>query len=636
MQISDMLGQYSRNITNGTEELRGAQSVQKIVSTLNDLSAGSIFEGTVNHIRNGKVTLALGNGQLIAARLDAKVNLQPGVSMFFQVKSNDGMTVSIRPYNGMGNAGNPILLNALTAAGIPVSEKTLAMVDAMMKEQMPIGKNSILEMVKVLSGNPNVNVEALVKMTKLGIPTTKEMTAQFQNYMADRHAILNAMDTAVSQIADAIADEALPAKDAFSLYSRIVDILQGDGEHIPQMQGADRGQTDIPAEPAGNKEARPFSFLPLEEQVRDGGEPGRMGVVKDLIAEGVKDGAMQAADGTVKNDNAGGTGLEQLSKQAANAGGAQPGSAASAQMKLGQLFSEEQLAKLAKQLEKVPLLSGSAELFPAAEEEEVFVDTMTEDAAEEAVTKDPQLQKKAVLDSEMPLQKFLSVIKDTFSENDMGFTGLKKLLSSREFKDVLRGAFSEQWTIKPEELTEENKINKLYAKLEQQMRQIESAMKQAGVTSNQFAQTASDIRGNVEFMNQVNQIYAYVQIPLQMTGQKANGELYVYTNKKRMRDPDAELSAFLHLDLDYLGSTDVSIKMQKRNVVTKFYLADDATFGLIEKHLPILEKRLKKKGYHCSVSLENNGKKINFVEDFLSREQPSMGALHRYSFDVKA
>ena len=633
MQISDMLGQYSRNITNGTEELRGAQSVQKIVSTLNDLSAGSIFEGTVNHIRNGKVTLALGNGQLIAARLDAKVNLQPGVSMFFQVKSNDGMTVSIRPYNGMGNAGNPILLNALTAAGIPVSEKTLAMVDAMMKEQMPIGKNSILDMVKVLSGNPNVNVEALVKMTKLGIPTTKEMTAQFQNYMADRHAILNAMDTAVSQIADAIADETLPAKDAFSLYSRIVDILQGATENPPNMQAADNGQTGVPADQTGNGEARTFPFVSLDGLSRDGGgEPGRMGVVKDLIA----DGQIQAADGTIKNSDARETGLEQLSKQTENAHGAQSGFGAAAQMKLGQLFSEEQLAKLAKQLAKVPLLSGSAELFPTAEEEEVFVDTMTDDVTEEAAAKDPQLQKKAVLDSEMPLQKFLSVIKDTFSENDMGFTGLKKLISSREFKDVLRGAFSEQWTIKPEELTEENKINKLYAKLEQQMRQIESAMKQAGATSNQFAQTASDIRGNVEFMNQVNQIYAYVQIPLQMTGQKANGELYVYTNKKRMRDPDAELSAFLHLDLDYLGSTDVSIKMQKRNVVTKFYLADDATFGLIEKHLPILEKRLKKKGYNCSVSLENNGRKINFVEDFLSREQPSMGALHRYSFDVKA
>ena len=61
MQISDLVGQYSRNVANGTEELHGAQSVQKLVSTIGDLSAGSIFEGTINSVRGGKVTLALGH-----------------------------------------------------------------------------------------------------------------------------------------------------------------------------------------------------------------------------------------------------------------------------------------------------------------------------------------------------------------------------------------------------------------------------------------------------------------------------------------------------------------------------------------------------------------------------------------------
>ena len=136
MQISDMLGQYNRNVANGTEELRGAQGVQKLVSTVGDLSAGSVFEGTVNSVKNGKVTLALGNGQTISARLEGKVDIKPGNSMFFQVRSNDGLTVSIRPYTGGGSASNPILFQALTAAQIPATERTLAMVDTMMQEQM--------------------------------------------------------------------------------------------------------------------------------------------------------------------------------------------------------------------------------------------------------------------------------------------------------------------------------------------------------------------------------------------------------------------------------------------------------------------------------------------------------------------
>ena len=57
MHISDMLGQYNRNISSGTEELKA--SMQKVVSTLEELSSGSVFEGTVSSVKNGKVTLAL-------------------------------------------------------------------------------------------------------------------------------------------------------------------------------------------------------------------------------------------------------------------------------------------------------------------------------------------------------------------------------------------------------------------------------------------------------------------------------------------------------------------------------------------------------------------------------------------------
>ena len=45
MHISDMLGQYNRNISSGTEELKAASGMQKVVSTLEELSSGSVFDG---------------------------------------------------------------------------------------------------------------------------------------------------------------------------------------------------------------------------------------------------------------------------------------------------------------------------------------------------------------------------------------------------------------------------------------------------------------------------------------------------------------------------------------------------------------------------------------------------------------
>ena len=202
MHISDMLGQYNRNISSGTEELKAASGMQKVVSTLEELSSGSVFEGTVSSVKNGKVTLALSDGQTITARLSGKVPLSQGTPMFFQVKSNDGATIEIKPYTGAGSGGNPILTNALTEGTVPVTERNLAMVDAMMKEQMPIDKQSLLNMARIANMNPGVDITTVVNMTKLGIPVSPEMAAQFENYMTDEHAILQEMDQAMNELAD--------------------------------------------------------------------------------------------------------------------------------------------------------------------------------------------------------------------------------------------------------------------------------------------------------------------------------------------------------------------------------------------------------------------------------------------------
>jgi flagellar hook-length control protein FliK len=137
-------------------------------------------------------------------------------------------------------------------------------------------------------------------------------------------------------------------------------------------------------------------------------------------------------------------------------------------------------------------------------------------------------------------------------------------------------------------------------------------------------------------MNQINEAYTYAQIPLKMSGQNASGELYVYTNKKALVEGKHDLTAFLHLDMDNLGPTDVSVRMQGSEVSTNFYLDSDAAFELVERNVPVLEERLRKKGYNCQVSVINESKHVNFVEDFLKKDMPSAGQLHRYSFDMRA
>ena len=619
MHISDMLGQYNRNISSGTEELKAASGMQKVVSTLEELSSGSVFEGTVSSVKNGKVTLALSDGQTITARLSGKVPLSQGTPMFFQVKSNDGATIEIKPYTGAGSGGNPILTNALTEGTVPVTERNLAMVDAMMKEQMPIDKQSLLNMARIANMNPGVDITTVVNMTKLGIPVSPEMAAQFENYMTDEHAILQEMDQAMNELADLAGSGDLTPDQAVQMNQKIVTIL------LPEQT-----VTGAPVNAEGQIETG--GQTTAEGQIVTGGQ---------ITAEGqIVTGGQTTAEGQILTD--GRLGAEEQTvngEQTTTAGQAiQEGTGGQA---LGDVLSEQQFSSLGRLLQNIPSLVESTKLFPEAMEQDIFIDTLEDESvAQNLMTEDAAWKAadgKTALDKNLTVSDFLRTVSQILSENNgMASQSIQKLFGSDAYKSLLRNVMEQQWLIQPEALKQEKKISQLYEKLEQQMRQVEDALKEAGVTKTRFPETAAEVRGNIEFMNQLNQAYTYVQVPLKLSGQNANGELYVYTNKKNLRDPDAELSAFLHLDMEHLGSTDVSVKMQHRNVKTNFYMADDASYDLVEKYLPVLEQKLKDKGYQCTITMTKEEKKVSFGDDFLRKDMPQTGTLHRYSFDVRA
>lgn len=228
------------------------------------------------------------------------------------------------------------------------------------------------------------------------------------------------------------------------------------------------------------------------------------------------------------------------------------------------------------------------------------------------------------------LQKALEQTEQPSKEN------LEQLFSGKEFRTLLKEAVQKEWFLQPEQIGKENTVKELYQKLQDQMNRLEQFVKNHNPEHTGLKQAVSEVRNNIEFMNEVNQIYNFVQIPLKMHAQNVNSELYVYSNKRNLRDPEGELSAFLHLDMDYLGSTDISVKMKGTDVKTDFYMEDDESYELVLSHAEELAKKLEDKGYRCAIEVQNEGRKMDFVEDFLKQDLPASGRLHRYSFDMRA
>ena len=578
MQISNLVSQYNNSVANG-EPMTGAKGVEKLVSSLNEMSKGMIFEGTVSSVRGNQVKLALSNGQQILARLAGKFSFEQGQSVFFQVKNNDGGTIEIKPYTVDGEGANLTLMDALKAAGLPVDGINLSMVNKMMEEQMPIDKTSLNQMYQLVQDNKDINVTTLVELKRLGIEINQVNAAQFENYANDKQAITIAMDSLIDELPNALSAEDLSM---YKLVTQARDILNIVTEGLPEEAFISSEASDMSQPEAimrDNQSApvvkKHFNIAELFESLNS------------------VSGESQDIHTTQKINNAPAidTILLQENETKSNT--------------IGFLLSDKQIEELNEQVRM---------LLPNLQENNISL--YSEDSSVVGILNDIK-----------------SMLENTPANADT----LRHLFSGEAFKLMLKEALEQQWMIKPGDLEKNpKKLDGLYDKIEKQITNMEIILKTSGVVNPKAEALADNIRGNIEFMNQINEAYTYVQVPLKMNEKNASGQLYVYTNKKSMSNPDKELSAFLHLDLEHLGGTDVSIKMLHRKVTTNFYLDSDESYALVKQFLPVLEKRLQDKGYNCELNVNSGSKQMNFVAGFLKKDLPPTGQVHRYSFDIRA
>lgn len=559
--------------------MTGAKGVEKLVSSLNEMSKGMIFEGTVSSVRGNQVKLALSNGQQILARLAGKFSFEQGQSVFFQVKNNDGGTIEIKPYTVDGEGANLTLMDALKAAGLSVDGINLSMVNKMMEEHMPIDKTSLNQMYQLVQDNKDINVTTLVELKRLGIEINQVNAAQFENYANDKQAITIAMDSLIDELPNALSAEDLSM---YKLVTQARDILNIVTEGLPEEAFISSEASDMSQYEAimrDNKSApvvkKHFNIAELFESLNS------------------VSGESQDIHTTQKINNAPAidTILLQENETKSNT--------------IGFLLSDKQIEELNGQVRM---------LLPNLQENNISL--YSEDSSVVGILNDIK-----------------SMLENTPANADT----LRHLFSGEAFKLMLKEALEQQWMIKPGDLEKNpKKLDGLYDKIEKQITNMEIILKTSGVVNPKAEALADNIRGNIEFMNQINEAYTYVQVPLKMNEKNASGQLYVYTNKKSMSNPDKELSAFLHLDLEHLGGTDVSIKMLHRKVTTNFYLDSDESYALVKQFLPVLEKRLQDKGYNCELNVNSGSKQMNFVAGFLKKDLPPTGQVHRYSFDIRA
>lgn len=550
MEIMNLVNQYYSNGLTSDANPSQAQGIEQLTQALNALKEGAVFEGTVNSIRGSEVLLGLSSGQNITARLLGDVALTEGESVFFQVKKHDGNEIMIKPVSVGASSGNPIIGNALKTASLPVTDRTIAMVDEMIKNKMPIDSKSIASMGREVLLNPTADPKLAVVLKNLGIPVNSETLTQINNYKAGTDFV----STDLNELADGFTEAIAENPESLDTVTYVINSVFSDGDD-------------------GISDAAFVSAQPAEAVGADGQSAAAQSQESSVIRENYP-------KGTVGNT------LDKADFQ-----------------KISDFMEKSQALK-----ENFPgLFNEKGQLKPDAQTKDVF------------------LAAKALFDTR-------------------GSEFIQKNFKSSGFPELIKSMVSDKYLLAPEEAASKAKIQNSYDTLQQDMEKVaqQAAEKLPDTVSQKLQTLSQQVSSNVNFIKEVNTVYNYVQLPLKLSNQNATGELYVYADKKKKHfSPDEPITAFLHFDLENLGSTDISVKLMKKQLDTQFALSDNESYALIENNIHFLQERLESMGYNCTVSVKNTGVRRDFVDDFLKQDVKKKNTVSgkqilRYSFDVRA
>lgn len=584
----------------GSVSAAGGQNVD-----VTQLKTGDTFQGEITSVNGEDVQIQLANGQYLAAKLARDVQVALGQVMNLQVQSNKDNRVVLKPVYD----GNSQMLRvgeaALRAANMAVNEKNLQLVAKLIENGMSIDKNTLMTYNRLALQNSNIDLSNIIKLNKLQLPVTQENARQLENYQNLEHKILDGVKSAADELVktfESLLGEGTPLsnvpagalQNGAKFMEQALTLLGGENDPESAAVKTQPGEAGTTAG-AVNGEASEQAGTASAEKTAD------MGNVA-MQQEGVK-----IIRGDLPKD-AQGIPSDKIQEQLQQEGQTQTTSADSAQKNAeGESFKELLNLIKGEKSENVPdkiiqyMSSGKAQ----------FKDI-----------------RQFLLDTEFwksltPEQK-------------------AKIFHSDPFKSLLKDGLQKQWTLTPEELFKDGKVEEFYQKLLRESSQLTKLMNEAMQSGAQSAnapqaKAMGNIAENVEFINQMNQMLNYVQLPLKLGNSQAHGDLYVYTNKKHMARGDGMLTAFLHLDMDYLGSLDVSIALQtqKGQITTKFYLDEDS-IALVEEHIGELSARLEKKGYRCKNMILEKDEDKTVLEHVEEQVAAGSAVIGYQTFDTRA
>ena len=522
--------------------------------TLPGLSAGSSITGKITSLKGDTATIDVA-GQKLDAKLDGSMNLREGQTVTFTVRQTGDQSVTLSPlYTNMNTEG--MASKALSAAGLPITDQSLEVATTMMEKGLSIDKNALADMVHITDMFPSQDISKLAEMQRFGLDINENTLVQFDAFKNYENQITDGltkiMDSIPSTINDLINNGA--TADGVKLLTNVIGTITDSA--ASQMDAS---------------------------VVQGMGETGESLLrEKQVITEDMVLAAKQELDPDV----------DALVSQAGKESVASQEAFEATVRVPGQEAEKINIDIENKVADAWKVMDNS--------DKSAMVDVLKQSGLTDS-------EAKFLLSDNANASDFLRATADLLRTDSLP-DSMREMIQSNDFGNIMKSQMQAQWLLSPIDVGSKETVESLYQRLNNQTREIMSAVSEVTPSNTiDLQQSLSNMNQSMDFMEQMNQMVQYMQLPLKMNGSEATGDLFVYTNKKNLAEKEGNVSALLHLDMKNLGPIDVYASLSPgNNVFTKFYLPDESMIDFINDNIHILNERLEGRGYSIKAEVTKN------------------------------
>lgn len=606
----------------------------------NSLSEGMVIRGEITDLRNHEVTITLSDNTTVIAHTNDSSSLYIGQTTAFRVTSVTPQTISIERLSSRYSDGQAAtILKALEEADLQKNERNMQIVRELLDNRMPINKMMLQQIIQQSSSFKDVSTESLVLMNKYNMPVNEHTAVQFENFRSGNNSLIQTIDTISEELPSLLKTlaQGAPAELVKQFGSELLNIIN---THINNSPSADY-ITDLSflndSEKASLAAAISETNPDLAGKILNGTatvsdlrafipEQAIAGNPESVLPDGPLSGS-PSPDASVPNASASDS---ILSESAENT---QMETAAPDNTVMSGILNKLSAADsyLSYKNQEIRTIMDT----PMREK---FITDLRGLGLSEALAKNIQDGTAKIDDIFSAISESISSLPDSSSES------VASLFSSDSFSLLFKSNIKNLWTMSPSDISKgSDSISEHYSNLLRDLSETTRLIQNnlSGQGSESLSKQTTSMQDSLNFMEQINTLFSYVQLPVKFQDQTIHSDLYVYTKKEELKRHPDRVSVLLHLDMEYLGNLDIHIEKHNNQINAVFYCSDNDNAALFRKNIQLLTDTLNEQGYLFNASISNKQKSTDVVKEFIDTKSSAQtseagSSLKRYKFDIRA